>query len=84
MSRHRSGIRYQNVSAALKVPKNTVAFIILKWKKFGTTRTLPRAGQTEQSVAASCCGDVGMSVAGTGRLVRIKGKDEQSKVQRDP
>jgi hypothetical protein len=26
----------------LKVPKNTVAFIILKWKKFGTTKTLPR------------------------------------------
>ena len=26
------------------VPKNTVAFIILKWKKFGTTKTLPRAG----------------------------------------
>jgi hypothetical protein len=28
----------------LKVPKNTVASIILKWKKFGTTKTLPRAG----------------------------------------
>ena len=31
-------------SAALKVPKSTVATIVLKWKKFGTTRTLPRAG----------------------------------------
>ena len=31
-------------SAALKVPKNTVASILLKWKKFGTTKTLPRAG----------------------------------------
>ena len=38
MSRHRSGERYQNISAALKVPKNTVASIILKWKTFGTTR----------------------------------------------
>jgi hypothetical protein len=28
----------------LKVPKNTVASIILKWKKFRTTETLPRAG----------------------------------------
>jgi transposase len=28
----------------LKVPNNTVASIILKWKKFGTTKTLPRAG----------------------------------------
>ena len=30
--------------AALKVPKNTVASIILKWKMFGTTKTFPRAG----------------------------------------
>ena len=43
--RHRSGEGYQNISAALKVPKNTVASIILKWKKFGTTKTLPRAGR---------------------------------------
>uniref|UniRef100_A0AAZ3PE19 Sleeping Beauty transposase HTH domain-containing protein n=1 Tax=Oncorhynchus tshawytscha TaxID=74940 RepID=A0AAZ3PE19_ONCTS len=43
MSRHRSGHGYENISAALKVPKNTVASIILKWKKFGTTKTLPRA-----------------------------------------
>jgi hypothetical protein len=42
--RHRSGEGYQNISAALKVPKNTVASIILKLKKFGTTKTLPRAG----------------------------------------
>jgi hypothetical protein len=28
----------------LKVPKNTEASIILQWKKFGTTKTLPRAG----------------------------------------
>jgi hypothetical protein len=45
VSRHRSGERYQNISAALKVPKNTLASIILKWKKFGTTKTLPRAGR---------------------------------------
>uniref|UniRef100_A0A8K9UD48 Sleeping Beauty transposase HTH domain-containing protein n=1 Tax=Oncorhynchus mykiss TaxID=8022 RepID=A0A8K9UD48_ONCMY len=42
VSRHRSGEGYQKMSAALKVPKNTVACIILKWKKFGTTKTLPR------------------------------------------
>jgi transposase len=41
---HRSGEGYQNISAAFKVPKNTVASIILKQKKFGTTKTLPRAG----------------------------------------
>jgi hypothetical protein len=38
--RHRSGDRYLKMSAALKVPKNTVASIILDWKKFGTTKTL--------------------------------------------
>ena len=38
VSRHRSGEVYQKNSAALKVP------IILKWKTFGTTKTLPRAG----------------------------------------
>ncbi len=44
VSRHRSGGGYKTISAALKVPKSTVASIILKWKKFGTTRTIPRAG----------------------------------------
>ena len=32
-----------NISASFKVPKNTVASIIHKWKHFGTTKTLPRA-----------------------------------------
>ena len=45
VSRQRSGEGYQKTCAALKVPKNTVAYIILKWKKFGTTKTLPRAGR---------------------------------------
>ena len=44
VSRHISGEGYQNISAALNVPKNTVTSIILKWQKFGTTKTLPRAG----------------------------------------
>ena len=43
VTRHRSGEGYQNISAALKVPKNTVASI-LKWKTFGTTNALARAG----------------------------------------
>uniref|UniRef100_A0AAZ3PLL7 Sleeping Beauty transposase HTH domain-containing protein n=1 Tax=Oncorhynchus tshawytscha TaxID=74940 RepID=A0AAZ3PLL7_ONCTS len=45
VSRHRSGEGYQIISAALKVSKNTVASIIIKWKKFGSTKTLPRAGR---------------------------------------
>ncbi|XP_061637270.1 LIM domain kinase 1a isoform X3 [Phyllopteryx taeniolatus] len=44
VARHRSGHGYKNNSAALNVPKSTVASIILQWKTFGTTRTLPRAG----------------------------------------
>ena len=36
--------RLQKNSAALKVPKSTVASIILKWKKFGGTRAPPRSG----------------------------------------
>ena len=43
--RHRSGEAYETISAALKVPKSTVNSVILKWKKFGTTRTLPGAGR---------------------------------------
>ena len=43
VSRHRSGEGDQKMSAALKVSKNTVASIILKWKKFGTTKTRSRA-----------------------------------------
>ena len=45
VARHRSGQGYKIISAALKVPKSTVASIILKWKKFGKTRTLPRPGR---------------------------------------
>ncbi len=45
VARHRSGQGYKTNSAALKDPKSTVASIILKWKTFGTTRTLPRAGR---------------------------------------
>ena len=45
VSRHRSGEEYQKMSAALNVPKNILASIILKWKKFGTTKTIPRAGR---------------------------------------
>uniref|UniRef100_A0AAZ3SIE3 Transposase Tc1-like domain-containing protein n=1 Tax=Oncorhynchus tshawytscha TaxID=74940 RepID=A0AAZ3SIE3_ONCTS len=45
VSRHRSGEGDQKMSSALKFPANKVASIILKWKKFGTTKTLPRAGR---------------------------------------
>ncbi|KAG2461859.1 TC1A transposase, partial [Polypterus senegalus] len=45
VSRHKSGEGYIKISAALKVPMSTMTIIIRKWKKFKTTRTLPRAGQ---------------------------------------
>jgi hypothetical protein len=41
--RNRSGEGYQTMSEALKVLKKTVTSIILKWKTFGSTKTLPRA-----------------------------------------
>ena len=41
--RNKSREGYRKMYAALKVPLSTVASIIRKWKKFGTTRTLPRA-----------------------------------------
>ena len=40
VARHRFGEGYQKMSASLKVPWNKVASIIIKWKKFGTTKTL--------------------------------------------
>ncbi|KAG2466723.1 TCB1 transposase, partial [Polypterus senegalus] len=43
--RHKYGEGYRKISTALKVPMCTVASIIRKWKKFETTRTLPRAGR---------------------------------------
>ncbi|XP_046721309.1 uncharacterized protein LOC124396250 [Silurus meridionalis] len=43
VSRHRSGEGNRNISAALNTPMSTLASIIRKWK-FGTARTLPRAG----------------------------------------
>ncbi|KAG2463217.1 TCB1 transposase, partial [Polypterus senegalus] len=45
VSRHKSGDGYGIISAVLKVPMSTVAFIIRKWKKLETTRTLSRAGR---------------------------------------
>ncbi|KAG2468483.1 TC1A transposase, partial [Polypterus senegalus] len=45
VSRHKSGEGYRKIFAALKVPMSSVASIISKWKKFETTRTLPRAGR---------------------------------------
>ena len=45
VSKHRSWEGYQNISAPLKFPKTTVASIVLNWKNYGTTKTLPRAGR---------------------------------------
>ena len=65
--------RVPNNSAALKVPKNTVASIILKRKKFRTTKTLPRAGRPFQQQGLG---------AGTGRLVRIEEKMNGAKYRK--
>ena len=39
--------RVPKMSAVFKVPKNTVASIILKWKMFGTTKDLGQGGDQE-------------------------------------
>jgi hypothetical protein len=49
VSRHKSGEGYQNISAALKVPKNTVSSIILKWKKFRTTKMVVTLTELQSS-----------------------------------
>ncbi len=67
VARHRSGQGYKKMSAALKVPKSTVASIILKWKTFGTTRTLPRAGRPAK-----------LSYRGRRALVREVKKNQRS------
>ncbi len=55
--------RLQKKSAALKVPKSTVASIILKWKTLGMTRTLPRAGRPAK-------------LSYRGRRALVRGKEE--------
>ncbi len=51
VARHRSGQGYKKMSAALKVPKSTVASIILKWKTLGRPEPFIElaSGQTELS-----------------------------------
>ena len=49
VSKHRSGEGYQKMPAGLRVTKNTVATIILKWKKIGTTKTLRPAKLREMT-----------------------------------
>lgn len=44
VSRHRSAEGYKINDGVLKVLKQSMASINLKWKDFGTTRTLSRAG----------------------------------------
>ena len=44
LRRHTSAEGYKTISGVSKVPKSTVSSIIRKWKKYGTTQTLPRAG----------------------------------------
>ncbi|CAJ0928217.1 unnamed protein product [Ranitomeya imitator] len=59
----------------LKVPKSTVASVILKWKTFGTSRSLPRPGHPAK---VSNRGRRAL-VRGTGRLVVIEGNMNAAK-----
>ncbi len=44
VERHRSGEGYKKISKALNIPWSTVKSIIKKWKVYGTTQNLLRAG----------------------------------------
>jgi hypothetical protein len=85
--RHRSGERYQNNSAALKVPKNTVVSIILKWKMIGNTKTLPGAGRPAKlsnRERRSLIREVKGMFFRDWETSQDQGKDERIKEQRDP
>nr|XP_061798762.1 histone-lysine N-methyltransferase NSD2-like [Nerophis lumbriciformis] len=45
VQRYLSGEGYKRISKALNIPWNTVKGVITKWRKYGTTATLPRTGR---------------------------------------
>ena len=45
VERYQSGEGYKIISKALDIPWNTVKTVIIKWRKYGTTETLPRTGR---------------------------------------
>uniref|UniRef100_A0A674EJM0 Tc1-like transposase DDE domain-containing protein n=1 Tax=Salmo trutta TaxID=8032 RepID=A0A674EJM0_SALTR len=45
VERYQSGEGYKRISKALHIPWNTVKTVIIKWRKYVTTETLPRTGR---------------------------------------
>uniref|UniRef100_A0AAY5KIL8 Transposase Tc1-like domain-containing protein n=1 Tax=Esox lucius TaxID=8010 RepID=A0AAY5KIL8_ESOLU len=45
VEKHQSVEGYTIISKALDIPWNTVKTVIIKWRKYGTTKTLPRSGR---------------------------------------
>ncbi|XP_077572581.1 uncharacterized protein LOC144196367 isoform X1 [Stigmatopora nigra] len=45
VQRYQSGDGYKRISKALNIPWNTVKSVLVRWKKNGTTVTLPRSGR---------------------------------------
>lgn len=45
VKRYQSGEGYRRISKALDIPWNTVKKVIIKWRKYATTVTLPRTGR---------------------------------------
>uniref|UniRef100_A0AAY5KGF8 Transposase Tc1-like domain-containing protein n=1 Tax=Esox lucius TaxID=8010 RepID=A0AAY5KGF8_ESOLU len=43
--RYQSGEGWKIISKALDIPWNTVKTVIIKWRKYGATETLPRTGR---------------------------------------
>ncbi len=44
VERYQSGEVYKIISKAIDIPWNTVKTVIIKWRKYGATVILPRAG----------------------------------------
>lgn len=45
IAKYKAGVSYRKISEQLHVPKSTIQSIITKFKEFGTTSKLPRAGR---------------------------------------
>ena len=62
----RSGEGYKNKSAAFNVPNNTMASIILKWKKFGTTKIRDKGIPINMAFFTHNCAQVQKGLGGEG------------------
>uniref|UniRef100_A0AAY5KT08 Tc1-like transposase DDE domain-containing protein n=1 Tax=Esox lucius TaxID=8010 RepID=A0AAY5KT08_ESOLU len=49
VEKYQSGEGFKRISKVLNVPWNTVKTVIINWRKYGTTETLPRTGRLSKN-----------------------------------